>query len=395
MWNPFRKKKPEVLPTPEAREEEISTNPPPPEKRMEQELDIIPGREVLGFRDVEVAYTLQKSKSSMGTNERNEDAALADPDTGLVGVFDGLGSVKNSYLASSGTARELPNMYEIGLHQEALKEDTEVLRALTNRIRIRAGMDVMQIPFTRQEEISKLNAETESVIRYLESDVTLMRRASALLGALDQANAKIHEESTATTACVGFIYKTFEGKHLVVTANVGDSGAMAIAPNGNVRSLTREDSSLSELMRRGHVTRETLLQMKRQPSKPFPIPSVNADGTPGVAMKQYYDIATLTMRALGHTADVSPSLSISLLEPGEEVVFATDGLIDMYEKKPDARTTPDNVLETFVDTAALADAYLFEDTLAKRVDSLRVDASMHESYKSEDDIAIVAVKPKG
>jgi serine/threonine protein phosphatase PrpC len=140
----------------------------------------------------------------------------------------------------------------------------------------------------------------------------------------------------------------------------------------------------------GAVTRELLLKMKQEPDKLFPI---QIPGEQAVTAMKYYEIAVTLTHSLG-SGDPRPSLVIAELEPGEALVFCTDGVVDKFETKPSALTTPQNVLETSLELDELAKAFVLEDSIVQRVDNLRTEATMRYSYKSEDDIAIVAVQAK-
>lgn len=371
-------------------EEMAATLPPPPDRRTEQQQDVVEGKQVAGFDGLEVAYTLQKKQGSMGENVRNDDAAMADPETGLFGVFDGLGGVPNSHLASAMSAHELPNLFNLELREQALEKDEDIIQGLTTRLRIRTDEDVAQIPLEAEEKIQEVESASEAVIQRVSSDIALARKACALLASIDQLGENAEALSVQTTACTGFIHKTAEGKHLAVIANVGDSVALGIRPDGRVRILTNEDSYLNLLLRNGSITRETLLEMKRQPDKFFPmqLPEFSTK----VPMK-YYDIMVTLTHSIGNGAP-NPSLTITELEPNEELILCTDGVVDKFETKPNTKTTPENILETSLDTGELASAYLFEESLVERVDSLRIQASRNKSYKLDDDIAIVAIKIK-
>ena len=326
----------------------------------------------------------------MGENVRNDDAAMADPETGLFGVFDGLGGVPNSHLASAMSAHELPNLFNLELREQALEKDEDIIQGLTTRLRIRTDEDVAQIPLEAEEKIQEVESASEAVIQRVSGDIALARKACALLASIDQLGENAEALSVQTTACTGFIHKTAEGKHLAVIANVGDSVALGVRPDGRVRVLTNEDSYLNSLLRSGALTRELLLQMKRQPDKFF---QIQLPGFPTLMPMKYYDIMVTLTHSIGNGAP-NPSLTIEELEPGEELVLCTDGVVDKFETKPDAATTPENILETSLDTGELASSYLFEDTLTGRIDSLRFQAGTNKSYKIDDDIAIVAVKVK-
>ncbi|MEO5927848.1 MAG: protein phosphatase 2C domain-containing protein [Patescibacteria group bacterium] len=401
VWNPFKRQLHDTILDPEMKqealtepsEETIATLPPPPDKQTEQQRNVVEGREVKGFDLLDVAYTLQKKLSSMDKNTRNDDAVLADPDTGLLGVFDGLGGVANSYLASAMAVHELPQLYELELRQQAFKEDDAVMNSLAMRLRIRTDMDIAQLPLTEEETITHTEAASEERITRLTSDVVLARKASALLASIDQLGENAETINVQTTACVGFIHTTPDNKRFAVVANVGDSAAFIVRPDGTLQTLTQEDSYTNELLRTGAITRETLLKMKREPDKLFPVRLVDRTDTQYTALKYYEMMAALT-HSIGN-GDPQPSIAIADIEPGDTLLFCTDGVIDKFEQKPTATTTPENVVETSLETAELARAYLDGKTMLEQVNNLRGEAAMRYSYKSEDDIAIVAAHVKG
>lgn len=400
VWNPFKRTPHDTIPdaepesvSSEGGEDTLPTLPPPPEKRTEQQRDVVEAREVPGFEGLEVAYTLQKKVSSMGKNVRNDDAALADPETGLLGVFDGLGGVPNSHLASAMAVRELPQIYALTVRQQALVDDEEVMKRLATKIRLRTDENIAQIPLENDALITKEEAESTALIAKIAQDPSLARKTLALCDSLEIANENIAALEVQTTACVSFVHHAEDGKRYFVAANIGDSAALFIHPDRRIEQVTHEDSYQNELMRKGELSRELLLQMKREPHKQFAYPTTNEKGERIYGALSYFDIMPALTRRLGG-GDVLPSISVTELPPHVQVILCTDGVTDKFETKPTSNTTPENVLETSFDAMALANVFLLEETLPESINALRTDAAERMSYKTEDDIAIVALKAK-
>ena len=94
----------------------------------------------------------------------------------------------------------------------------------------------------------------------------------------------------------------------------------------------------------------------------------------------YKGLKQRMVAALGSPA-FEPSLMVRRLEPGDALVFATDGVIDKFEGADD---------ET--DLEALAETYNGGKTPTERLDALRKEAKKRKTYKSDDDIGLVSVE---
>lgn len=399
MRNPFEKKSPPP-PSPKEIEEAPPTVRKPEAIVAEQIQDEVPAKEVPGFERLEVVYTMEKKRPhDKPRPERNEDAALVDPVTGLLGVFDGLGGERNGAQASAAAARHLPDCYLEEKTRQELRTPEETLEELRDYIHIQTNDRIGILPDQRalSMDVASLSAERDAMIRIAEEYPDLAQRALALLIAMEDASSHVHHAGGLTTGCTALVHQTSDGKQFAVVANIGDSAAFLIPKNGSAKQITHDDSELNFLLESRRLIPALLLEMKRDPSKKYnvAIPSVSnllnkLTGT------SYYDISTKTMKALGEPDSDTfyATLTIEEMRPGDTLLLCTDGVIDKHEKLPTAQTTAANVMETMIDLHGLVDPFRVDAPLTTQADTLRVEASVQQSYKWTDDIAIVAARAK-
>lgn len=357
-----------------------------------QEKDVEPAFEIRGFEGLQVSATLEKKDGRKGNPEdRNQDNILADPETGLLGVMDGVGGERSGDLASKSVEQTLPEAFQQALKVLRGTDPSIVTRLIVEQQLARSGIENPILQGQRRKEL------TDEVEGFTAHDPDATRKAFALIESLRQANAAVSETGGKTTVCAGFIQRSRDGSRLAVVANVGDSAAFIRKRSGEIIPLTREDSLQNALLDTGGIDRETLWMMRGEPSRKFPLPItlalVRALGQDQAYYNQlraqganqfplsYLDMKRTIVSALG--SDVAePSLSLRKLDLGDELVFATDGVMDKFEDP----TTEEMALET------LARAMSQGRTLIERMNALRHAAKLRRTYKVDDDIAIVSAK---
>ncbi len=357
-----------------------------------QEANVHEAFSVLGFErhGLEVAATLEKKPVRLENKSRNEDNIIADSETGLVGVLDGLGGMGHGDLASKMAEEAIPETYKEALAANKGKDQAEVIANLVesqlNRISASSPEAAMQ----------KRRAITEKIEEIASKDTEMARKALSLVEAFSKTSEQVKQTKGVTTACTGFVHKTPDGKRWAVVANVGDSGAFIKRKDGKVEKLTQEDSMSNLLLETGALSHDLLDQMKNEPDKKFPLPitpeMIGALGGGAADYEKlkgktypmrYKDLKKLMPAALGGNLS-APSVDFAELQAGDELIFGTDGLLDMFE---DPKTDDLDTKEL----GSAADGGSFNEQL----DRLRLTAKKRETaYKKDDDIAILGVKIK-
>jgi serine/threonine protein phosphatase PrpC len=364
--------------------------------REEQRLSVVPAKTVSGFADMDVAYTLEQKRRSESatTARRNEDAALADPSSGLLGVFDGVGSTAQGAEASAIAAHILPDLFLEEETRQRLRTKKEVLTDLRRSLIQQTERRAMLRPASAEgkTEINTLRAEESRMRDILDKHLDLAARALALLTSLREADTHVRTTNSSTTACVGFIHTTSEGVRYAVIANIGDSGALLVSASGHVEQITQDDSYLNDLLASRILSPEMLLRMKKDPTKRHNIPVYNDPHHVRMTPMTYHDISAYVIRTLGKGS--AASLTIQELQPGDTLLLGTDGLIDKYETLPTANTRVDNVIRELMDFTPLSEPLQVDTPLPSQLDDIRTEASLRKAYKTTDDVAIVAARIK-
>lgn len=357
-----------------------------PRRRPEgiyQKDDISDAREVFGFAGLEVALTLEKKTRNDPVSPLNQDNILADPPTGLLGVFDGVGGSSNGAGASRTAERSVIQHYETGL-RKADDLETRVLKLLLlAELNQRARDQSFRADEPREHVRERMTAAQELADTIFAIDPAMGRKAWALVDSFRMSSADVRTTKGETTACAGFIHTTSDGGRWAVVANLGDSGAIIRHADGSMEQMTEEDSIINRFLDSGSLTLEDLYAMKREPDKKFPTE---------FGPKSYFQLSVAIATALGAGSYVPPSLSIRKLESGEELLFCTDGVIDKFEKMVDASTDQNDFQKEQTDFEAFSRAASKGEDLAGRLDRLRATASALRAYKLVDDIAIVAAR---
>ncbi|MFA6447187.1 MAG: protein phosphatase 2C domain-containing protein [Patescibacteria group bacterium] len=359
-----------------------------------QEANVHEAFSILGFekRGLEVSATIEKKPDRLKDKSRNEDNIIADSETGLIGVLDGLGGMGHGDLASKMAEETIPEAYKETLAANKGKGQAELIKNLVESQLNRVSISSPEAAVQKRKDM------TEKIEGIAGVDTEMARKALSLVEAFTKVSADIKGTKGMTTACTGFVHTGPDGKRWAVVANTGDSGAFIKRANGSAEKLTQEDSMSSLLLESGATDQATLDQMKKEPDKFFEIPltyeivkaggGTKADYEKFKARNQilpitYKKLKKMMPAALGG-AIPEPSLEYVELKPGDELILGTDGLLDMFEN-PD---TDD--LDT-KELGAAADGGSFNQQL----DKLRSEAKKRETnYKTDDDIAILGVKIK-
>ncbi len=373
-----------------------------------QSLDVFPAEMIEGFAGMEVAVTGEKSDRrkkyepldpadapTQTPDKPNQDCVMADPETGLLGVFDGLGAHKHGDLASSEAATVIPRTFQKsltwmdqhGLTLEAIRSELQV--HLMKRIQRRP--DNLPLP---QAAVDAEVAHMNTLLNKMEDiDPAILKKSLALLKALESAHKKLldNNDDRATTACVGFVHTSPDARRFAVVANIGDSGACIRRANGDVEVITESDSLLGSLLSMEEDENEhrdliqQLIEIRDDPGSNLSLPHW------GKTTRSYKKILSIMTGQLGASpTPCPPSLRIHELFPGDELIFCTDGVIDKFQKHD---YTPETRAEPF-DLQGLAEALTVDDpTLIKRSNALRnFTASLNTRFKGSDDIALVIAR---
>lgn len=363
--------------------------------------DVITAEEMPGFEEAAVHFTLEKKREGKMFHKKNQDNILVDPETGLMGVMDGLGGMGNGDIASMVGEQVLPEEYAQAL-AKATAYRTERLKKLL--LQSQTGK-IRGLP-DEERRLKEAERMVDAVIR---TDPELAKKALALILALSETNGAVADAGGMTTACVGLIHRAANGKRYAIIANIGDSAAYVRRASGRLERLTHEDSAYESLTRHGilidglplkdHIDlhRDPLTD-KVDPRLNIPIPltpeSCRALGYgPGEyeARKAlgdthinwtYADLMVTVLDSLGGSVPPIPSLEIVEVREGDELMFCTDGLVDKYESPRTGETDLDELAQD-METG---------NTPEERLDNLRTLAKHRKTYKHDDDIAIVTAK---
>ncbi len=363
-----------------------------------QEEPAVPAQEMLGFDNCRVFLTMEKKKNRTFFQTRNEDNILTDPETGLFGVMDGLGGMGSGDLASKAVERMLPETFT----EEMGKLGGEDPKAIIDEI-VKS-----QLPRTIGvgDPASVEKSADEMKERLALADPAVARKALALIRSFGRLNTIVKGTGGMTTACIGMVHKTPDGKRYAVVANLGDSGALIRRKDGSVERLTNEDSALDNMIRQGvkinGLDLRTYLERGRNPitkkikaNYPVPVPTTpescralgyTQDACDGklkrgetVIRLDYEGLMATVVNCLGANTAETPSLEIVSLADGDELILCTDGLLDKYEN-PDTGET---------NYSEMANDFDMGDKPEERLDNLRVMVKKRKTYKSDDDVAVV------
>ncbi|MCR4278329.1 MAG: protein phosphatase 2C domain-containing protein [bacterium] len=359
-----------------------------------QEPDVVEAFEIKGFPGLEVVATLEaknarKKDKEMGKQNRNQDNIIADPETGLLGVLDGLGGEGFGDLASKEAETSISKHFADELKNIMSLDTPRVVQRLANAELAYQG----QKDFGNQLEIRKNSID--EIEKIMQEDPSIGKKGLALIEAIKATHVDVKKTKGKSTICVGTIHTTPDGSHWAIIANAGDSGAFLKKENGLIEALTKEDSLFRYLIKTGALTPELLDEMKNQEEdekradnegtnkdaeerKTFPI-----EVLPGLTKEYTYTGLKIRLtQALGGS-DPDPSLVFRSLNPGEEILFATDGVIDKFESQ---ETDEMNLVEM------ASSSSLGGRSQINRLDTFREISKARTTYKEDDDIAIVSAR---
>jgi len=353
-----------------------------------QEPDVVEAFEVEGFKGLDVAVTLEaKNERKKNPENRNQDNIIADPETGLLGVLDGLGGETHGDLASKTAEEKMPGHFAETMKKLAKEDPSAIGDRLVEQQLAHLGITDIGLQTAARKQL------TDMVENAMTKDPEMGRKALALIEAMKATSADVAETKGKTTATVGFVHETPDGSRWAVVANIGDSGAFKRRENGEMVPLTKEDSLYNAMVNSGAVTPEILDEMKYNPDKAVSVPvsldqfkTLGGDEPTYKKLKGTMPISYKKMKAVMITAlgqkNVEPSLAIRKLEPGDELVLATDGVIDKFENQLSEETELDE----------LASALSMGTNMTDRLNAFRRISKERTTYKKDDDIAIVSAR---
>jgi serine/threonine protein phosphatase PrpC len=365
--------------------EEVYKNPEPGEF---QESDVVDAFKIPVFKGIEVAATLEKNNKHKGTEERNQDNIIADPETGLIGVLDGMsgmGKEGDGAKASMIAAHEIPERFAKLLKMPG---------GLANvRERLIDHQLVRKNPSTPELKTQYRKQLTDMVEGMLEKDPEMGRRALALIEAVRQTNKYVQETGGMTTATVGFVHETPDGQRWAVVASIGDSSAMKRRENGELVPITREDSLLNSLLDSGYITEEQVRDLRANPKKKIMVPALEFVYAMGGGQAEFEEVKARGIEQIsvdhkllkGMVAGLGgskgdPALSIHRLEPGNELIIASDGLTGSY-KTAEGKT----------DLRALGEEFK-GGAITENLDNVRKAVKARISPENDDDIGIIIAR---
>lgn len=355
-----------------------------------QNQDVVEEFEIQNFQGLEITATLEKKNERKGDpDNKNEDCIVIDRETGLIGVCDGLGGEGEKGAgakASAEAARAIPLAYAEQLQSAVPLSDTDLKGALVELQLLKKN------PVDAQARIKFANVLEPEMGKIVQKDRELAEKALALLEAVRQSNEAVKQTGGQTTVTVGLVHTTPDGENWAVLASVGDSPAMKRRSNGELLPITKEDSLLNLAVDAEIITPRELAKLQIDPKYRVKIPlwfvkqygvgqkaELEALERQGVTdLPADYKLLKRAMVASLGSSISEPSLNIRRLDPGDELILASDGVTDKYELE--------NGLTNFDEMGAVFNA--------DGLDAVREAAKRKESAaKKDDDIAIVRVKP--
>lgn len=348
-----------------------------------QDKDVVEAFEVPGFAGLDIVATLEKKEERKGKAEnKNEDNLIIDPETGLVGVLDGLGGEGKGDLASKAAERAIPEAFKALAPEIGKMDGSEIQKRLVEQQLAKLGN-----PELRPQV-------TEMIEGILSSDPKIGKKALALVEAVRAANAAVKETGGKTTATVGMVHEAPDGKRYAIVAGLGDSPAFKRRANGEVVQIIEEDSALNGLTRAGFLKPEMLAEMKQDPDKKIDIPlnltviqalgggeeqlkQFEAKGVKSIPMN-YKGLKRAMVASLGSEV-FEPTLAVRRLDEGDELIIGTDIFDNFEDQKTDTMD------------GARINASMQGKTQKERLNNLRKASKVGAK---DDDAAIVIVKPK-
>lgn len=334
--------------------------------------DVVEAFEVKGFDNMEVVGTMEKKDIRKGKKDApNEDNVLADPATGLVGVFDGAGGMGGRPdLAAKAAERMIPEHYKKVMAEAPSGGEiqTKLVEQMMKRV---------------QPTAENLKAMTSLIENSMAVDPMIGKTAYAMIEAVKRSNDAVKETKGSTMAIIAKLLKAKDGNNYLITVNTGDTGAIKRRNDGSAESLVPEDSLLSFMKDKGLINDEKLSEMKKNPDEKH---------TFGKMQMSYKELMRTATGGLGQ-GEPNPSLSIRKMRPGEEVYLASDGLIDKYDDPETDEIDMDALGMEMADEVDV-EGNIKKISMKDKVNRMRKDAKARKTYKADDDVAIVGIRVK-
>ncbi len=232
------------------------------------------------------------SVASDGHPQRNEDTLVADPQRGLVAVFDGVGGSAAGEVASGIAGRVIEEGWQRQLEQAQPEAPTTLL----------TQCDALDLPAT----LKRLLQEAHEHIR------TAQKPASG-------AGAQRGNEDQATTVALAVFCRQEDTHHYrMVYASVGDSRIYLLRPGEPLICLTEDDSFLNQLLQDDLISEEEAQRID-QASRPEELSSIEL---------AYFGRRNAITQALGDAQSLSIHLGETAIGSGDRILLCTDGVHD-------------------------------------------------------------------
>ncbi len=267
--------------------------------------------------DLIVGYAMGKDMGKRPGETPGEDMFLADKETGLTGVFDGLGGEGAGDKAAATAAERMPDLYKDVRERTADMFGNKLLSEKMKK-ELFESQASLEHPTLRQAATGHLEKMWSGLPDEVRQEMIVLFKTAR---ALSEEVAATKGYSTMT---VGKSVLSPDGKMYEVAANIGDSGGLKIREDGTAVEITKEDSSLDEAIAAGLLTPEEAKnpkhEVKASNGEPIIDPRTNKPVTVSLLRRGMY-------QALGKK-NIVPRITVTLVRPGEKIVYLTDGARD-------------------------------------------------------------------
>lgn len=273
-------------------------------------------------RALRVSWEMRK-KRKRAADERGEDAILANPERNGKGVADGLGETGRGEGARA--SEKLVEILPDALRNAQIDVESRIIQGahqplFEEYLRCQASL------LPEKDWLAELEKKGKEFLSY---PLEVQKAALAVFHGVRAMNPEIAKTGGKSTLTYGetVIVKYKEGKSRAyeVIVQVGDSDATLVSRNGEAMDVTmdvtKEQSTVDELIKEGFI------------SKAFADDPRNWDKAFLVHGRQMTinKVRAGMFQALGDTSkELHPIISIIPLEPGDKVVYATDGIRDVH-----------------------------------------------------------------
>lgn len=311
---------------------------------------------------VSASFEMRK-KRERGEKERGGDCYLADPDTGLFGVLDGLGGGAKvegqpglDAQASAMAAHMMPKAYEsvraeIGKDSpspadvEAYLYDQVMCDPDLLRLAIRAeagGKDAERFETAKRAAMAEARGQWAALPKEVQAEAVALSRAVKEVNAALPTRLRTQEQQKTgkTTLTAGKIVEV-GGKAYAVVVNVGDGAAVKVRRDGSARMMTQEDSLWRYFRDAMRFKDKDGVLKPITPDLPPDTPLFMPNGSPfpdsenggQLTLKGSKRVVSKAV-GQGEAPDAPdyekfrPRTIVELVRPGEKLVFMTDGAAD-------------------------------------------------------------------